>query len=297
MKIDVTTTGVAVPYLSRRSILAAMTGAAVGPAAVGPAVAGPAALGPRAFAPTPARATATAATAAADLYPSNTALYADPALAEGTDYARRYRRHAWYDDSETAVRPHAVTTILAIHGGGIEPGTSELCLSIAGYHPASLAPTGGSIYDYWIFEGIRSTDNGDLHVTSTHCDDPTCWSLCGGARRAVSLHGCTPAQAGLPSNAGAVLVGGLDQALKSALLAAYTVVGITAIDAVGNPDLAGTDPENVVNRTLTGAGAQLEMTTPLRNAMFTTNTRPQRKNTTTAAFWRFVEATRSALAA
>ena len=274
------------PYLSRRSILAAMTGAAVGPGAAQP---GARAAAGRSL---PRR------VASADLYPSNTALYADPALAEGVDYGRRYRRHSSYDDSETTVSPYSVTVVLALHGGGIEPGTSELCLAVAGYHPADLSPVpaGGPIYDYWMFEGIRSTNNSELHVTSTHCDDPVGWSLTRGARRAVSLHGCTPAQAGLPANTAAVLVGGLDPALKSALLAAYAAVGIHALDAAGNPDLAGTDPANIVNRTLTGGGAQLELTTPMRASMFTTNTRPQRKNTTTAAFWRFVEATRTALA-
>jgi phage replication-related protein YjqB (UPF0714/DUF867 family) len=269
-----------VPYLSRRSILAAMTGAAVGPTAAQAATAG-------------RRATE------GDRYPLNTALYADPALTEGTDYSRRYRRHAWYDDSESTVTPYSVTVVLALHGGGIEPGTSELCLAIAGYHPADLAPVppGGRIYDYWMFEGIRSTNNAELHVTSTHCDDPVGLSLCAGARRAVSLHGCTTTQAGLPAGTGAVLVGGLDPALKSALLTAYAGVGIVAIDAAGNADLAGTDPQNIVNRTLTGAGAQLELTTPLREAMFITNTRPRRRHTTTAEFWRFVEATRAALAA
>lgn len=269
------------PYLSRRSILTAMTGAAVGPTAANTGAAD-----------APARA------AAGDLYPSNTALYADPALAEGTDYSRRYRRHARYDDSETTVNPYSVTVVLALHGGGIEPGTSELCLAIAGYHPADLAPVppGGPIYDHWMFEGIRSTNNGELHVTSTHCDDPVALSLCAGARRAVSLHGCTTSQAGLPAGTGAVLVGGRDAALRNALLTAYAGVGIVGIDATGNPDLAGTDPANIVNRTLTGAGAQLELTGPLREAMFTTNTRPRRRYTTTSAFWRFVEATRAALA-
>lgn len=280
------------PYLSRRSILAAMTGAAVGPAAVGQAAAGRAAA-------TPGLRALPKRVANGDLYPSNTALYADPALAEGADYGRRHRRHPSYDDSETTVGTYPVTVVLALHGGGIEPGTSELCLAVAGYHPADLSPVpaGGPIYDYWMFEGIRSTDNGELHVTSTHCDDPVGWSLARGARRAVSLHGCTTAQAGLPANAGAVLVGGLDTALKGALLAAYAAAGIPAIDAAGNSDLAGTDPSNIVNRTITGGGAQLELTTPMRNAMFTTNTRPRRRNTTTPAFWRFVEATRSALAA
>lgn len=280
MKVDVTaSTGVAVPYLSRRSILAAMTGAAVGPAAVGSA------------------ALPATRAVAADTYPSNTALYADPTLDEGTDYARRHRRHASYDDSEAGAVAYPATVILALHGGGIEPGTSELCLAIAGYHPAdqSPVPAGGPVYDYWMFEGIRSTNNSELHVTSTHCDDPVGWSLARGARRAVSLHGCSPAQAGLPAGTSAVLVGGLDTALRNALLAAYAGVGIVAIDATGNPELGGTDPQNIVNRTMTGGGAQLELTTPMRTAMFTTNTRPQRRYTTTSAFWRFVEATRAAL--
>lgn len=270
------------PYLSRRGILAAMTGAAVGPAAI--STAGQA---------------RPAVAAADDLYPSNTALYADPALAEGVDYGRRYRRHARYDDSESVAQPYSITVVLALHGGGIEPGTSELCLAIAGYHPADLAPApaGGPVYDYWTFEGIRSTNNGELHVTSTHCDDPVGRSLAAGARHAVSVHGCTTTQAGLPGGTAAVLVGGRSAALRNALLAAYAGVGIVAIDATGNAALAGTEPANIVNGTLTGAGAQLELTTPLREAMFTTNTRPQRKNTTTAAFWRFVESTRAALAA
>lgn len=285
------------PYLSRRGILAAMTGAAVGPTAVGETAAQ--AADPPAASPAAAPAArAGRRVAAGDLYPSNTALYADPALAEGTDYSRRYRRHARYDDSETTVAGYSVTVVLALHGGGIEPGTSELCHAIAGYHPADLTPVpaGGQVYDLWMFEGIRSTDNGELHVTSTHCDDPVALSLCAGARRAVSLHGCTTTQAGLPGGTAAVLVGGRDTTLKSALITAYAGVGIVAIDAAGTPELAGTEPSNIVNRTLTGAGAQLELTAPMRAAMFTTNTRPRRRYTTTAAFWRFVEATRAALA-
>ena len=32
----------------------------------------------------------------------------------------------------------------------------ELCLAIAGYHPATLAATGGPTYDYWLLEGLLS---------------------------------------------------------------------------------------------------------------------------------------------
>jgi phage replication-related protein YjqB (UPF0714/DUF867 family) len=261
--------------LSRRAVLSALGVAAVAPA-VGTAVR-----------PGTAR--------AGDAYPSNTALYADPALTEGVDYGRRYRRHAAVDDSDGVASAFPDTVVLALHGGGIEPGTSELCVAVAGYHPAG-GVTGTPAYDHWMFEGLRSSNNGALHVTSTHCDDPVAVALAAGARRAVSLHGCTTGAAGLPDGAAAVLVGGRDATLKQRLLARYAEAGIRAHDAATVPALAGEEPANIVNRTLTGAGAQLELTTPLRAAMFGANTRSQRRHTTTAVFWQFTGATRRALA-
>jgi phage replication-related protein YjqB (UPF0714/DUF867 family) len=50
-----------------------------------------------------------------------------------------------------------------------------------------------------------------------------------------------------------------------------------------------------VNRTLSGTGVQLELSEPLRETMFTTNTRPRRKHTTTEVFWTFVAVCRDAL--
>ena len=82
----------------------------------------------------------------------NSELYADPNLAEGVDYARRHRRHERFDDTLARTDDVPKTTILAPHGGGIEPGTSELCLAVAGYDPARPAPfpPAGVTYDYWI---------------------------------------------------------------------------------------------------------------------------------------------------
>ncbi|GAA2629520.1 poly-gamma-glutamate hydrolase family protein [Dactylosporangium fulvum] len=224
-----------------------------------------------------------------DTYASNIALYADSALTEGVDYARRYRRHATI--------PVPDTVVLAVHGGGIEPGTSELCLAVAGYHPATGAarPEDGPAYDYWMFEGLRATDNTVLHVTATRCDDPVAVALTAGAGRAVSLHGCTPHQARLADGTEAVLVGGLDTVLKERLLTGFAAAGIEAHDATAVPALSGDDPANIVNRTRTGAGAQLELTTPLRALMFGNNTRARRRHTTEAIFWTFVGAVRTAL--
>jgi phage replication-related protein YjqB (UPF0714/DUF867 family) len=228
-----------------------------------------------------------------DAYASNTALYADPSLVEGVDYARRYRRHEMFDDSLAQRYPYPSTAVLAPHGGGIEVGTSELCLAVAGYHPGTLAAT-PPVYDYWMFEGLRSSDNDQLHVTSAHCDDPVALSVCGGSRHALGLHGCTPAQVDLPAEARAVLVGGRDGAFKRYLL--EELAGFGAVDAAGWESLNGSEPANIANRTLLGMGGQVEITTPLRAAMFTVNTRAQRKNTTTPLFWSFVDSVRRAIA-
>jgi phage replication-related protein YjqB (UPF0714/DUF867 family) len=42
-------------------------------------------------------------------------------------------------------------------------------------------------------------------------------------------------------------------------------------------------------------GAQLELSTPLRDVMFTEHSRPRRKHTTTQLFWNFVAVCRDAL--
>jgi phage replication-related protein YjqB (UPF0714/DUF867 family) len=240
----------------------------------------------------------TLASTTADTYASNTALYQDPNLVETVDYARRYRRQELFDDGLPDHGPVAKTTIIAPHGGGIEFGTSELCLAIAGYHPATLAvvPGTGVTYDYWMFEGLRAADNAALHVTSTHCDDGVAVSLCGGALNALALHGCSTARAGLPDDAEVVLVGARNAILKQHLLREFASVGVDAIDAAGIDQLNGDEPANIVNRTLLGMGGHLEITAPLREAMFGKNTCAQRKDTTTEVFWAFTAACRNALA-
>ncbi len=247
-------------------------------------------------------ASAAAPTPPAEPYGSNTELYADGSLKEGTDYGRRHRRHGSFDNNPDEHVNVTQTAVIAPHGGGIEVGTSELCLAIAGYDPATLAPypVGEPRYDYWMFEGLRPKgsvpSNGKLHVTSTHCDDPVAESLCGGARQAVALHGCSTDTAGVGKNDAVVLVGGLDQLFKKHLIDAFAEVGIATLDAATHKFLSGTDPANIVNRTVLRRGAQLELTAPLRDSMFLLHTAEDRKHSTTDTFWDFVRATRSAIA-
>lgn len=235
---------------------------------------------------------------AEDVYESNIALYQDPALVEGVDYARRYRRDELFSDGDPRTGVVDRTAVIAPHGGGIEFGTSELCVAIAGRHPATLevVPGTGTTYGYWMFEGLRTAGNAVLHVTATNCNDAVALSTCGGVLNALAVHGCTTARAKLPDDAEAVLVGGRNATFKQRLLDAFTDAEIDAIDAADNVALRGEEPDNIVNRTLLGMGAQLEITAPLRARMFDDNTRPRRKDTTTAVFWTVVAACRIAIA-
>ncbi len=238
---------------------------------------------------------------AGDLYSSNTDLYRKLAAKEGIDWSRRSRLPAG------SVR----TAILAPHGGGIEFGTSELCLGIAGCRPDQPASRlfQGAAYGYWMFEGLRSSDNSALHVTSSHCDDPVALSLVRNSAFALSLHGCRADQlAGSPvdpakSGNRAVVVGGRDaqfrSTVKQAIRSAFTTTQITIVDGSDVSGLDGGDTANIVNRTSTSRGVQLEMTAELRRAMFgNSSSAAQREETYDASgayFLKFCGAVRSAI--
>ena len=178
----------------------------------------------------------------------NTELYAHPDLTEGVDWARRFRRHDRFDDSLTRTGEPPRTVILAPHGGGIEPGTSELCLAVAGHHPTNLpiTPPAGITYDYWMFEGVREAGNAALHVKSTGCDDVVAVSLCAGALSALSVHGFDPAKSQLPPDEQLVLVGGGDELLRGLLLQALDDVDLPVEDAGGHGELDGNNRCNIV---------------------------------------------------
>src|SRR5690242_18513754 len=134
-----------------------------------------------------------------DTYGSMSELYSDPANVEGSTYGKRWRRHEWSQTIEEQVSDNAETEkiIMAIHGGGIEPGTSEITLATAGYHPATFdTPVDGyGLHDFWLFEGLLPRENDRLHVTASHYNEPIATELVQNARRCISLHGCTDEQA------------------------------------------------------------------------------------------------------
>lgn len=216
-------------------------------------------------------------------YPSNTALYKDPAHVEGTSYSRRWRRHQKFDTEMATKEDFPRTAILALHGGGIEIGTTELCLGIAGYSPGNSAgaPILPTVHDYFMFEGLLSSGNRALHVTSKNCDDHVALSTVRSHLNVLSLHGCTFDQIDLPKgefpedgNRAVAVVGGLNATFRTALVIEIKKAGFQAVDAY-DPKYSATLGEyngshvtNPCNLTMLSMGAQLEMTTELRESLF-----------------------------
>ncbi|MCB5181721.1 poly-gamma-glutamate hydrolase family protein [Streptomyces antimicrobicus] len=287
---------------SRRSLLAGLAAAAVGGSVLSAVTGGTA-----------------YATSADDRFASNTDMYrafaasADPADGEGKDFVRRFKRHQIADFDRDGHPPYMLTTVLAIHGGGIEVGTSELCLGIAGYDPEPVnagqrypgLAAAEPVYDFWMLEGTRSSNNSELHVTSVHCDDHMALSMAASSLNTLSVHGLRWEQAhpayadnpgGLPDKKG-VVVGGRDATFRDILTRRLKSAGFQIFP--GSGDVNGDEELNICNRTMTGRGAQLELTRELRDSFFAPSAdSPADRGTSckaNAQYKKFVQACRAAI--
>jgi phage replication-related protein YjqB (UPF0714/DUF867 family) len=166
--------------------------------------------------------------------------------------------------------------IFAPHGGAIEAGTSEVAGALA-----------GRLFTFYGFEGIKSSGNSDLHITSTRFDEPLCLELARDCTVIVTIHGESDGEAER------VIVGGLDRALGAAFVAALTRAGFSATDDPP-PELAGVDSDNLCNRGRSGAGVQLELSRGLRGSLFESLTKTGRQRPL-PRFDTLVSALRSAL--
>ena len=138
--------------------------------------------------------------------------------------------------------------VIAPHGGGIEPGTTEIARAIAGW-----------AFSFYSFEGIKNSGNDILHITSTLFDEPKCIALLQRSEFAAAIHGCEGWEA-------ATFIGGLDEELGARLIDALNAAGFRASKADEN--YAGLQPNNICNRGRSGKGVQLELTSGLRRSMF-----------------------------
>jgi len=182
---------------------------------------------------------------------------------EGEHYRIRLRERA------------GAVAIIAPHGGGIEPGTSEIADAIAGEDLA-----------FYAFEGIKTSGNGELHITSTRFDEPQGSALVAGSPKVIAIHG-------EDSPEETVFIGGRDADLLKHLRVILTEAGFR-VKTHPNPDLQGEGLSNIRNRGASGCGIQLELSNGLRRTFFKSLGRDGRR-TRTERFHRFVAVMQAAI--
>jgi len=138
--------------------------------------------------------------------------------------------------------------VISIHGGAIEPGTSEVAEAIA-----------GAEHTFYTFKGIKKAGNKDLHITSTLFDEPDVLEIVRRSETIISIHGCSEVEE-------VVHVGGIDFRLRECIEARLRQAGfMTPREALS---LKGLDKRNICNRCRRGMGVQLEISKGLRARMF-----------------------------
>ena len=166
-------------------------------------------------------------------------------------------------------------TIMAPHGGGIEPGTIDIADYLAGCD-----------YTFYAFKGLKKTGNKILHVNSNTFDEPIALKAAKNADIVISIHGAK-------QKSKFVHIGGTNQELKQIIMDALRLAGFDAMISE-IPGLRGMKPENICNRCKTGKGVQLELSRGLRETLFDNlGHRSLRKKT--IIFYQFVNVLKEAL--
>ena len=144
--------------------------------------------------------------------------------------------------------------LVAPHGGGIEPGTSEIL--------RALSEFGWAWYEFAGF--LRSGNKESLHIASAQFDEPALITLLPRTNFVLAIHGAT--DRGDPC----VYVGGNWEAgraaMTTAINAAFATHEIRAMEAPAH--LGGTEPGCLANRGKLGHGIQLEFSRGARNLLF-----------------------------
>lgn len=175
----------------------------------------------------------------------------------------------------TRIRKAAKTAVIAPHGGGIEPGTSELAISIA-----------DSELNCATFEGLKARGNADLHITSTRFDEPRCLDVVRRSRYVLSIHGEA-------SGAEVAYIGGLDKLLATAIREELEGSGFET-GVHDDSALSGLVTDNICNKGIGGKGVQLELSRGLRETLFQSLS-AQGRHQPTPAFEQFVTSVRNGL--
>lgn len=153
----------------------------------------------------------------------------------------------WQINSKTTNNKDILVT--AIHGGGIEPGTSEL---------AKIISKKGN-FNLYSFEGLLKSNNAKLHITSTRFDDPKLKDMTSKSDETVSIHG-------IREDKKVVYIGGKDKDIAKSI---RKELENEDFNVENSPDYVnGDSSQNIINKNDTGSGVQLEISTEYRKSFF-----------------------------
>ncbi len=123
------------------------------------------------------------------------------------------------------------TTILALHGGGIERGTSELVEAL----------NGCGKYNTYLFEGLKPADNGSLFLRAIDFDEPTAVSMVQNSDYTLSIIGAA-------GDDETTYIGGQNKLLAE-LIKLHLMTKGYQVQSFGFPDrIAGVMDSNIVNQ-------------------------------------------------
>lgn len=182
---------------------------------------------------------------------------------EGVDYRVRWRIGS------------SGIAILSIHGGDIEPGTSDIADAIA-----------GSEHTFYSLEGLKKAGNRVLHITSTLFDEPTALEIVCHSEIIISIHGCAETEP-------VVHVGGRDFELRQRIQSRLHDAGLVATNGARS-NFQGVDLANICNLCGRGMGVQMELSRELRRRMFRDLT-PEGRSHPTQTFYQFTRVVRDAI--
>lgn len=140
---------------------------------------------------------------------------------------------------------------IAIHGGAMEPPTSQLAAYCAG--------TNGALYS---FEALSDITASQLVLDATTFDEPFCVANVANSARTVSWRGVDDQREAEE----VCYVSGLDDVLVALVVQELSAAGFVT----DTPPLrfAGGDPQNIVNKNKNGSGVQLDLTKSLRRTFY-----------------------------
>jgi phage replication-related protein YjqB (UPF0714/DUF867 family) len=154
---------------------------------------------------------------------------------EGTDYRIDRRTRA------------SAAAIIAPHGKYIEPWTAALASAVA-----------GDDLSYYSFNGTRSRPHQELHITSSHFDEPRCVRLVRKSQIVVAIHGRADRE-----DPNTIYLGGLNSRLVTAMTTALVDSGVAVKTDVSG--FEATNALNICNRGPVG-GVQIELPMAFRKS-------------------------------